>query len=242
MPAACCPGPPFGAYRPAPGSPPTGWGNPFQRGELTLNSERSITCEAEVFAWNLPSTYQTTRCACAANAPQRDRVVRRTLGGMSVKGCPTARVVNGRPGWPTMGSGDGRRRHHHDRGKMANAATPTETAVIIPIDAAEPAVADHRRQLDVAASWGVPAHVSVLYPFVHPSAVDADVISRLASALNSVPAFDCTFARCDGFGEEVLWLAPEPDGPLRELTSAVRARVPRITRPTPGSSTTLCHT
>lgn len=104
---------------------------------------------------------------------------------------------------------------------MANAATPTETAVIIPIDAAEPAVADHRRQLDVAASWGVPAHVSVLYPFVHPSAVDADVISRLASALNSVPAFDCTFARCDWFGEEVLWLAPEPDRPFRELTSAV---------------------
>jgi 2'-5' RNA ligase len=104
---------------------------------------------------------------------------------------------------------------------MANAATATETAVIIPIDAVEPAVAEHRRQLDVAASWGVPAHVSVLYPFVHPSAIDDDVISRLASALVSVPAFDCTFARCDWFGEEVLWLAPEPDGPFRALTSAV---------------------
>jgi hypothetical protein len=104
---------------------------------------------------------------------------------------------------------------------MANAPTPTETAVIIPIVAAEPAVADHRRQLDLAASWGVPAHVSVLYPFVHPSAIDDDVVSRLASALNTVPAFDCTFARCEWFGEEVLWLAPDPAGPFRDLTSAV---------------------
>lgn len=104
---------------------------------------------------------------------------------------------------------------------MANAVTPTETAVIIAVDAAEPAVADHRRQLDASASWGVPAHVSVLYPFVHPSEVDADVLSRLADALSSVPAFDCTFARCEWFGEEVLWLAPEPDRPFRELTSAV---------------------
>ena len=31
----------------SPGSPPDGWGDPFQEGELTLNSEQSITFEAE---------------------------------------------------------------------------------------------------------------------------------------------------------------------------------------------------
>ena len=30
-----------------PGGPPAGWGNPYQKGELTLNSERSITFETE---------------------------------------------------------------------------------------------------------------------------------------------------------------------------------------------------
>ena len=104
---------------------------------------------------------------------------------------------------------------------MANDVAATETAVIIPVDAVELTVAEHRRQLDVAASWGVPAHVSVLYPFVHPGAINDGVISRLASALSSVPAFDCTFVRCDWFGQDVLWLAPEPDRPFRELTSAV---------------------
>jgi 2'-5' RNA ligase len=96
----------------------------------------------------------------------------------------------------------------------------TQTAVIVPIEAAEFAVAGHRRHLDVAASWGVPAHVSVLYPFVSPTQLDDDVIDRLGSALSSVPAFDCTFARCQWFDEDVVWLAPEPDQPFRALTTA----------------------
>jgi hypothetical protein len=80
---------------------------------------------------------------------------------------------------------------------MANAGTATETAVIVAVDAAEPAVAEHRRRFDVAASWGVPAHVTVLYPFVDPSAIDDVVIGRLGCAMDSVRAFDCAFARCD---------------------------------------------
>jgi 2'-5' RNA ligase len=96
----------------------------------------------------------------------------------------------------------------------------TRTAVIVPIESAEFAVAEHRRRLDVAASWGVPAHVSVLYPFVSPTRVDDAVIARLGSALSSVPAFGCTFARCQWFDEDVVWLAPEPDQPFRALTTA----------------------
>lgn len=103
---------------------------------------------------------------------------------------------------------------------MVHPAPGTETAVIIPIEAAEAAVAEHRRYLDATASWGVPAHVSVLWPFMHPSTIDIGVISRLRSAVGSVQAFDCTFARCDWFGDDVLWLAPEPDQPFQELTSS----------------------
>lgn len=58
---------------------------------------------------------------------------------------------------------------------------PTQTAVIIPVGPAEAAVAAYRRRLDVAASWGVPAHVTVLYPFVPPADVDDDLINRLAA-------------------------------------------------------------
>jgi hypothetical protein len=48
----------------------------------------------------------------------------------------------------------------------SDAPPPTQTAVIAPVPAADSLVDEHRRHLDVAASWGVPAYVSVLYPYV----------------------------------------------------------------------------
>jgi hypothetical protein len=41
-----------------------------------------------------------------------------------------------------------------------------------------------------------------------------------------VPAFECTFARAGWFGEDVLWLAPEPGRPFRALTTALHAAFP----------------
>jgi hypothetical protein len=102
----------------------------------------------------------------------------------------------------------------------------TETAVLVLVPEAEAAVAGHRAHLDVAASWGVPAHLSVVYPFVPPAAVDERVLTDLAAAIGTVPAFDCSFRRTDWFGDDVLWLSPEPDVPFRDLTRAVVAAFP----------------
>ena len=41
-----------------------------------------------------------------------------------------------------------------------------ESAVLVPVPEAERAVSRHRARLDGAAARGVPAHVTVLYPFV----------------------------------------------------------------------------
>ena len=103
---------------------------------------------------------------------------------------------------------------------------PTRTAVLVPVEPAEQVVRRHRRDLDVAASWGVPAHVTVLFPFVPPARVDADVISRRTAALAQVEPFDATFRHCAWFGEEVLWLAPERDHEFRDLTLAVAEAFP----------------
>jgi 2'-5' RNA ligase superfamily len=97
----------------------------------------------------------------------------------------------------------------------------TETAVLVAVPEVEAAVARHRTRLDSAASRGVPAHVTVLYPFVHPDELDDVVRERLAGAVLSVPAFGCLFARTAWFAEDLLWLAPEPDDPFRRLTDAV---------------------
>lgn len=103
---------------------------------------------------------------------------------------------------------------------------PTESAVVVAVQAAEPVVGDHRRHLDASAAKGVPAHVTVLYPFVPPALLDAEVRQRLAAAVGTVAAFDCDLVRCAWFGDDVLWLAPEPDQGFRDLTAAVTAAFP----------------
>jgi 2'-5' RNA ligase len=102
-----------------------------------------------------------------------------------------------------------------------------QSAVLVPVPEAERAVGGHRGRLDRAATWGVPAHVTVLYPFVPPSEISAAVIAGIAGAVGSVSAFDCEFAATAWFGEEVVWLAPRPDEPFRALTRAVSAAFSR---------------
>ena len=103
---------------------------------------------------------------------------------------------------------------------------PTESAVIVRIPEAEPLVGRFRADLDFAASLGVPAHVTVIYPFVAPDLIDDAVTAALAEAVGSVPAFDATFARVAWFERTVIWLAPEPAEPFLALTNAVWQQFP----------------
>ncbi len=125
----------------------------------------------------------------------------------------------------------GRRREvsRRDDGHM-NSVPPSsvslESAVLVPVPEAELAVGRHRHRLDRAATWGVPAHVTVLFPFVAPSAITGATITALADAVGSVTAFDCEFPATAWFGQEVVWLAPQPAEPFRALTRAVSAAFP----------------
>lgn len=101
-----------------------------------------------------------------------------------------------------------------------------QSALIVAVPEAEPVVARHRVRLDTAAAWGVPAHITVCYPFLPPAQIDEHVIAGLRRAAAAVPAFSCELAAVDWFGERVVWLAPEPSGPLRALTAAITARFP----------------
>lgn len=103
---------------------------------------------------------------------------------------------------------------------------PTESAVLVPLPEAEGAVGRFRAELDRSAAWGVPAHVTVLYPFRMPDGIDDQVLAALVAAVAAVPAFEVTLTRTAWFRDDVLWLAPEPDQPFRDLTSAVHRRFP----------------
>ena len=96
-----------------------------------------------------------------------------------------------------------------------------ESAILIKVPQVESLVGKYRRDLDPSAEWGVPAHVTLLYPFLPPSEIDARVLGRIATCVSGHRAFEVQFARAEWFGEEVLWLAPEPDSPFRELTATL---------------------
>jgi 2'-5' RNA ligase len=102
--------------------------------------------------------------------------------------------------------------------------TPTLSAVVVAVPESEPLVGRLRSELDAAASWGVPAHVTVLFPFLPPAEIDDGVLAGLTEAVATVPGFATTFERVDWFGEDVLWLAPSPAAPFVALTAAVQAR------------------
>ena len=93
--------------------------------------------------------------------------------------------------------------------------------------AVEAVVGVHRDRFDAAAGWGVPAHVTVLYPFVVPSQVTDELIGAVARALASVCAFDCRFDRTGWFGKDVMWLDPDPARCFRDLTNAVWRMFPQ---------------
>ena len=101
-----------------------------------------------------------------------------------------------------------------------------ESAILIKVPQVESLVGRHRRDLDPSANWGVPAHVTLLYPFLPPSEIDANVLGRIATCVSGHRAFEVQFARVKWFGEEVLWLAPEPDLSFRRLTAALFAAFP----------------
>ena len=101
-----------------------------------------------------------------------------------------------------------------------------ESALLVTVPAAEPAVARHRSRLDTSAAVGVPAHITVLYPFLPPDLIDADTHATLARLFASVPGFRFTLDQTRWFPDPVLWLGPSDPAPFSALTGLVAAAFP----------------
>ncbi|MGK5732599.1 2'-5' RNA ligase family protein [Streptomyces sp. URMC 124] len=99
------------------------------------------------------------------------------------------------------------------------------TGLIVRIPEAESAVRGWRERLDPSARAGIPAHVTVLFPFLDESRIDSVIYSALADVLGRHQVFDLWFGRCGRF-PEVSYLVPEPDTQLRQLTEAIADRWP----------------
>lgn len=101
-----------------------------------------------------------------------------------------------------------------------------QSGLVVLVPEAEPAVAEHRLALDANARLGVPAHVTILFPFVPPRLIELADLERLRELFAGLEAFDYVFGRTAWFDQNVLWLAPEDPEPFRELTVRVHRTFP----------------
>jgi len=100
-----------------------------------------------------------------------------------------------------------------------------ESALVVLVPEAEALVKPFRDAHDPSAALGVPAHVTLIYPFKPPDEILPPVFDGLRRCFSAFPAFDYTLAAMRRF-PQVLYLAPKPAEPFRRLTEAIWQRHP----------------
>jgi 2'-5' RNA ligase len=93
-----------------------------------------------------------------------------------------------------------------------------ESTLVILVPDAEGLVRSFRDRYDPAAKAGMPAHITLLYPFKPPNEIDGVVLDTLRHCFFRFPPFKFSLAAINRFPGETLFLVPEPEDPFRELT------------------------
>ena len=100
------------------------------------------------------------------------------------------------------------------------------TAVIVPVNAA--AVIDdwRERTCEAKPSNGVPAHITLVFPFVPPTEIDDCITGTLRGLIARESSFTFAFRETCRF-PHTLYLAPDPAEPFVRLTEAIGQRYPQ---------------
>jgi 2'-5' RNA ligase len=100
------------------------------------------------------------------------------------------------------------------------------SALVVLVPEAEASVKPFRDRYDPSAAAGMPAHITLLYPFKPPDEVDEVVLDSLRHCFTRFAPIQFSLSSIRRFPIEVLYLAPEPDEPFRQLTLAIWDRYP----------------
>ena len=100
-----------------------------------------------------------------------------------------------------------------------------ETALVVVVPEAA-AVEPWRARFDPVAALGVPAHVTLLYPFVPADELDERMLDELRELFAGTSPFDVCLARVERWPQEIVYLAPEPARPFAALTEELMLRYP----------------
>jgi 2'-5' RNA ligase len=99
------------------------------------------------------------------------------------------------------------------------------SALIVAVPEAEPLVHEWRLRYD-NARLGIPAHITLLFPFVPAEELEEKLFGELRRLFAAQPAISFSLTRLVEFPDQTLWLAPEPSEPFRSLTEVIFERFP----------------
>lgn len=102
-----------------------------------------------------------------------------------------------------------------------------ESAFIVSVPEAEQLVGSLRARFDASARIGVPAHITVLVPFMPPERITPTVLRMAQLVLNRASAFAFSLAKVGRF-PATAYLAPEPAEPFVGLTKALFQAFPEF--------------
>lgn len=99
------------------------------------------------------------------------------------------------------------------------------SAFIVTVPEAEACVGSLRERFDASVRLGVPAHITVLAPFMPPERIDGKVLERARAALVRIPAFSFELAETGRF-PATAYLSPRPAEPFIALTESLAHAFP----------------
>ncbi len=102
-----------------------------------------------------------------------------------------------------------------------------QSAFILPVPQAEPFVAALRARFDPVALLGVPAHLTLLFPFAASERITPQMLDAARAIASSTRAFPFRLARIERF-PSTLYLAPEPAQPFVALTEQLARAFPQF--------------
>jgi len=101
-----------------------------------------------------------------------------------------------------------------------------KSAIVIPFPEVDDVVDSWRRLLDPAQVRGIPAHVTVLFPFVHPTDLSTDVLNVLEAHFSKASSFNVVFDSTAWFENRVVYLEPKPEQQFRTMTKQLLRAFP----------------
>lgn len=110
------------------------------------------------------------------------------------------------------------------RAEVGTSCGRARSAILVPVPEADAAVGPWRHQYDPAALAGVPAHVTLIVPWVAPQRITGGQLAAVGEVAAATAGWAFDLVDVAWFGRRVMWLVPQPAEPFKQLTAALAER------------------